>query len=388
MPVYYVSTRIHTNVAPSSVLYDLCIYRMDSARNKYLLVDVKQQTLQGNFETQKHVTADINESLSTIYIMQVTLYRKTMLHTHRVSAEPFTKMYTLQEFTSGKSWSPVKRENPCYFESQGAMKPESEGGETKVLKISTPERPFIAKDYPIGSPRDPFERNRIEADIQDRFYHRSYPSQVGASVCGPAVFFYCLQKDRPDVYAQAANELWRYGKTKIGELDIVPGDGCRHPAGHFYDNISGLDWMTLAGLRDSENAIFRFDTLDSPFAGITMWQTLTKWFEKSGYEKIFSNVGVTQAGIKGVDDLNKYVVQGCKVVTLVNDSLLRDSISEHTTYPTHWIVWDGPLTAGSDGAVTLNLFSWGDESEQLKPNKDLSFFIRRFFGGVVFKPLK
>ncbi|MES4615437.1 hypothetical protein V2154_23105 [Ewingella sp. CoE-038-23] len=311
-----------------------------------------------------------------------------MLHTHRVSAEPFTKMYTLQEFTSGKSWSPVKRENPCYFESQGAMKPESEGGETKVLKISTPERPFIAKDYPIGSPRDPFEKSLIESDINDRFYHLSYPFQASASVCGPAVFFYCLQNDRPDVYAQAAHELWKYGKTKIGELEISPGDGCRHPAGHFYGDISGLDWMTLAGLRDSENAIFSFDALDSPVAGITMWQMLTTWFEKAGYERAYSNVGLVQAGIKGIQDLNKYVEKGYKVVTLINDGLLEGGRFSNLTVPTHWIVWDGPVTQSKDETVHLSLFSWGKVDDLIKPSKKLSFFINRFFGGMVFKPLK
>ncbi|MDS1056736.1 hypothetical protein XB82_15035, partial [Acinetobacter baumannii] len=78
-----------------------------------------------------------------------------------------------------------------------------------------------------------------------------------------------LQKDRPDVYAQAAWELWRYGKTKIGELAISPGEGCKHPSGMFYTSggkarILGLDWMTLAGLRDSENTVLSFDALDSP----------------------------------------------------------------------------------------------------------------------------
>lgn len=81
-------------------------------------------------------------------------------------------------------------------------------------------------------------------------------------------------------------------------------------------------------------------------------------------------------------------MQGYKVITLINDSLLRDSAAEHTTYPTHWIVWNGPVTQGNDGFVNLNLFSWGYVSDQIKPQKDISFFIRRFFGGVVFKPLK
>ena len=128
MAVYHLSTRISSNVPTTSLLYDLCIYRMDTNRNKYPLVDVRQQTFQSNYETQSHMTGNINEPLATIYIMSVTLYRKTLLHIHCVTPIPFTRMYTLEEFASGKAWSPVKRENPCYFESQGTMKPENQGG--------------------------------------------------------------------------------------------------------------------------------------------------------------------------------------------------------------------------------------------------------------------
>ena len=45
-----------------------------------------------------HMTWNINEPLSTIYIMEMKLYRKTMLHTYCVTPVPFAKMYTLQEF--------------------------------------------------------------------------------------------------------------------------------------------------------------------------------------------------------------------------------------------------------------------------------------------------
>jgi hypothetical protein len=365
---------------------------MDSDRNKYLLVNVKQQPFQDNYETQRHMTANISEPLSTIYIMEVTLYRKTLLETICVSLVPFTHMYTLEEFANGKAWSAVKRENPCYFESTGIPKPVSQGGETKVIKISIPERPFIAKEYAIGSPRDPFEKKLIEYQINNRFNHIDFPEQISASVCGPAAFFYCLQKDRPDVYMQAAWELYRYGKTKIGELTISPSERCRHPSGLFYNSkgykrISGLDWITLAGLRDSENTVLSFDTLDSPLAGMTMWQALTKWFEKAGYKKIFSNVGVTQAGIQGIRELNEYAKQGYKVVTLISDGLLGGSNS-NLTVPTHWIVWDSPVTEDSKGYVHLKLYSWGKVFDQIKRNQGVSFFIPRFFGGLVFTPLK
>lgn len=394
MAVYHLSTRINSNVPVDSLLYDLCIYRMDSSRRKYSLVDVKQQGFLGNYETQSHMTGNINESLSTIYIMEMKLYRKTMLHTHCVTSVPFTKMYTLEEFASGKAWSPVKRENPCYFESKGTMKPESQGGETKHIKITIPERPFIARKYPVGKPIDPFERNIIEQQINKRYIHYpdAFPDQNSASTCGPAAFFYCIQMDRPDVYAQAARELWGYGKTKIGTLTISPGEGCKHPSGTFYTSdgkprILGLDWMTLAGLSDSGNTVLSFDTLDSPVAGITMWQTLTEWFEKAGYEKVFSNVGPVQAGIQGIRDLNEYAQKGYRVVTLINDGLLKRSDS-NLTVPTHWIVWDGPATQDSSGYMHLDLFSWGNVYDQIKHKKDASFFVSRFFGGMVFKPLK
>ncbi|MGK7286017.1 hypothetical protein ACSPAB_09955 [Buttiauxella agrestis] len=119
-----------------------------------------------------------------------------------------------------------------------------------------------------------------------------------------------------------------------------------------------------------------------------MWQTLTEWFEKAGYIKVFSNVGVTQAGIQGIQDLNNYVQKGYKVISLINDSLLEGSSSERATYPTHWIVWDGPVTEDSDDNVHLKLFSWGKVSDRIKTEKKIPFFINRFFGGVVFKPLK
>lgn len=135
------------------------------------------------------MTENINDPVTTIYIMEVKVYRKTMLSSHDVMLIPFSKMYTLEEFASGKSWSSIKRENPSYFESEGTTNPESHGKEIITIKISQPERPFIAKKYPIGTPQDPFEKNNTQIDIQERFYHRSYPNQNSASVCGPAAFF-------------------------------------------------------------------------------------------------------------------------------------------------------------------------------------------------------
>ncbi|WP_368911507.1 hypothetical protein [Proteus vulgaris] len=160
------------------------------------------------------------------------------------------------------------------------------------MQLTVPERQFIAKEYPLGSAKDPFEKSLFEFELLQRMEHFDYPNQGGTSLCGSAAFFYCLLRDRPDIYEQAAKELWQYGTTKIGNLRIIPSKGCRNPNGHFNDAygsvISGLDWVTLASLRDTESTILSFDTIDSPLSGATTWWVLAKWFEKAGYEKVFS----------------------------------------------------------------------------------------------------
>lgn len=132
--------------------------------------------------------------------------------------------------------------------------------------------------------------------------------------------------------------------------------------------------------------MFSFDALDSPLAGITLWGTLTKWFEMAGYELVFSNVGITQAGIKGINELNSFVTKGYKVVTLISDGLLKGQTSS-LTLPNHWIVWESPLVEDAAGHVQMKLFSWGKVSDWIEIDSDVLFFTKRFFGGMVFKPL-
>lgn len=49
MAVYPLSTRIRSNVPANSLLYDLSIYRMNADRNKYYLIDVRQQKFKDNY---------------------------------------------------------------------------------------------------------------------------------------------------------------------------------------------------------------------------------------------------------------------------------------------------------------------------------------------------
>jgi hypothetical protein len=404
MPKYNIYTKIESNVSVFDLRYDLAVYRTDSDNKKHVLLSVKQQPLDPGYRTKAHETNETDDELSVIYIMEISLYRQHGGKFIPVLPVSSKKMFTLGEMVSGEAFSKNKRENVCYFETKAQTQPVNADGDDNIhsVQITCQERAFIAKEYPIGDPDDPFDKRKIEAQIASRMSHSSYPNQGGTSLCGPASFFYCLQMDRPDVYKQAANELWLYGKTKINNLEIKPGEGCRHPKGTFYINgrerISGLDWITLASLRDSENSIMSYDEVDDQVAGITMWGKLTEWFEKSGYMKVFSNVGLARCNIEDLAQLNKYAKKGFKVVSLISAGMLFDFGPDDTSSKNHWIVWDGTLRNSNgqdvtenskiDEIVNLKLFSWGNVKNQIKLNKDLEYVRKHMFGGVVFEPLK
>lgn len=75
--------------------------------------------------------------------------------------------------------------------------------------------------------------------------------------------------------------LWLYGQVKVGNITILPSKACLHPSGTFYTEdgdprISGLDWITLASLRDSDNSMMSYSEVDdSVVSGITFWGILT-----------------------------------------------------------------------------------------------------------------
>lgn len=402
MSTYTVYTKIESNVPADNLLYDLAIYRMDPSKRKhYILSGISKQPVQSNYETLRHQTSDTTDPITTIYIVELMLYRKHFLNTYPALDKPFIRMYTLEEIISGKACSENKRENTCYFESTGESKPINEGDNTITLSITIPERPFIAKEYPIGHPKDPFTKKRFEEQIFFRTKYMDYPNQVETSLCGPAAFFYCLLRDRPDIYEQTARSLWQYGQVTVGNLTISPSKACLHPSGTFYTEdgkprISGLDWITLASLRDSGNSMMSYSEVDDRAAGVTLEGILTEWFIKAGYQKVFSNISLAHSNIQDIVTLNRYISQGYTVVSLISAGMLERADGD-TSWKNHWIVWEDTLSDMSGKPITLDshpsdpvkltLFSWGDVNNQIRENLSLEHFLTKTFGALVLKKI-
>lgn len=266
---------------------------------------------------------------------------------------------------------------------------------------------------------NPFDKNLIIKTLKERMvnlvgsnYHITnatlpainnptesyYPDQGPTSLCGPAAFFYCLLIDRPDLYVKCVIDLWEKGEVKIKNLTIKPSEDCKKPKSLENDRykINGIDWITLASLRDSKNIIFRYNEASDQAAGITLAGALKEWFLKVGAKLLFSNV--TYGLHIGKDELLclvKYKQQYSQahIVSLVNAGLFSNE-KTFLKFKSHWIVWKtAPQSNGKDidlniknAAITQEVVTWGEIDRKLD-QPTLADYLSYNFGAMVFLPI-
>lgn len=229
-------------------------------------------------------------------------------------------------------------------------------------------------------------------EIQVRLNSPQTVRQGNAPLCGPAAFMYCVAKSFPTVYERYALELALHGSSSIGELLVTPGAACRSARGRIGIGggaITPLDWVTLAGLRDSTNVWFRMRNPGSNVSGITLPGALMDWFQGSG---LFLNCenhtslvasqrlsNLLQANQKFSRDHYVCLFIRASILTRVGGELAINKFDKGTPKtiaptPDHWIVqrthmdFDhcrAPLSEGlntsnpEECVLDFNVASWG-----------------------------
>jgi len=250
--------------------------------------------------------------------------------------------------------------------SSGSTSGNMKSGDTST-KIKS--RAFISRQHPLGDSKDPFTADKVNKELKDRMKFENYPHQRVSSLCGPTTLFYCLLKSYPDLYKKAVMELWSDGKTKINNLNISPYDA-RKARDLFDQNdnlrMKAIDWMTLAGLRDSWNSGLCYDSPLKQVAGITTPGEIQEWFKLAGFtvkDAYFTT------SVENSIEINEYVKSSkYHVISLVDSSIISTQSQGFFIYPNHWIIWTDVLRTGSQPItaqlslsekVKFKLFSWG-----------------------------
>ncbi|WP_260604746.1 hypothetical protein [Campylobacter sp. MIT 99-7217] len=227
-----------------------------------------------------------------------------------------------------------------------------------------------------------------------------YPDQGHTSLCGPAVFFYCLLVDRPDLYVKCVIDLWEKGEAQIKNLKIKPSKSCKKPKSLMREasnHINGVDWITLAGLRDSENTILDYDEENDQVAGITLEGKIKQWFLKVGATILYSNI--TYGFHINKDKLLRLVAYKQQypqshIISLINAGLFSKKAT-FFKFKSHWIVWKTiPQNNGKDiDSATRNMdeikqdaITWGDDNYKV-PHRELQQYLSYNFGAMVILPI-
>ncbi|PNF79527.1 hypothetical protein CXK92_16950 [Stutzerimonas stutzeri] len=266
---------------------------------------------------------------------------------------------------------------------------------------------FNDRGYPKGGPGDPFEKQQILDQLRLRVARAHgrqtnsqmrlpvYPDQDRTSLCGPAVFFYALLMDRPDLYAQSIIDLWETGETTIGHLHIKPSYACCNPKNFSNkapgDRIPPIDWISLASLRDSENGLLNYDSPDDQAAGITFPGAIESWFVKAGASVVFNNIQLGSVNLDRLLELLGFVATAHHVVSLVNAAMVDGGAGVGKN---HWILWEGtpetsngvitPATSLEETITHSNFFSWGMVGHLVTRGYRLDQLLDKIFGGQVF----
>lgn len=131
--------------------------------------------------------------------------------------------------------------------------------------------------------KDPFAKATFDQQLKDRLANKTFPHQEDTYLCGPAAFFYCLQIKHPAFYRMAATQLYETGSAQIANLRIEPDASTLTPNRFFHPDgrprISGLDWVTMASLRDGSNQFIDYESPSDFIAPITTQSQMSRWFE-------------------------------------------------------------------------------------------------------------
>lgn len=223
-------------------------------------------------------------------------------------------------------------------------------------------------------------------------------NQSSASLCGPAAFMYCLAKDAPDLYVKYVRDLYISGKGSINNLHIEPSEGCRKGTIALgSSSIAFVDWIALASLRDSENALLNYSSVTDKTSGITLPRILSKWFKLAGYCNVNSSASLawSQDSKHLVDAAVSY--QNNKNVCLFVSGKSLNSPFAVKIFPSHWVVMSDYLTFSNTAhkdyskniedlkteICSLPVYTWGKEKREWNPQSLSLYDLSNYYFGSV-----
>jgi hypothetical protein len=190
----------------------------------------------------------------------------------------------------------------------------------------------------------------------------SQVDQNSSNFCGPTAIVYELIRRMPRRYVRLCRSLYETGSFEGRTKTVAASDGLRGTSKG--QGMSVADWMLIATMRESENAVFG---VDADAGGVTAGlQGMTTPWEVEGWTSeilLEQNTAISTTFVWGEMDAIRYAEEvhaaGGVAFLMIHDALLGDDDdSTVPPWPTHWVVYQGGLTE-SDGRIDFDVYTWG-----------------------------
>jgi len=249
--------------------------------------------------------------------------------------------------------------------------------------------------------------NRV--DIADQIMKRIIdPHEIDqgqSSLCAPAAFLYNIAQKYPLVYAKYITDLYDSGIAKLGSLEVKPGLDTRNYNLPIESGMSRVDWIGLAGLRDSENDFLDYQSYTDRSAGITMPGDLLAWFTKAGFASGVNDTNLqTDKKLSTLIQAHLKKQQGHAVCLFVGAKVFSGEKGGQDI-PDHWAVLNSPIfidnksvqplvakgkTINNDESIlskklSFNVYHWGQNAYPVNrriPDLTVEYFLNYFYGYI------
>ena len=208
-------------------------------------------------------------------------------------------------------------------------------------------------------------KSALVADLRSKCEDPYRVYQGMTSLCGPAAIVFEFVERDPASYVTTCQTLYETGELVGATQTVSPSTTLLNSKVH--KGISVADWLLMATMRETENAIFRIDADSGDVAlGLT-----TPWEMKGWARELlgFRKLSYTSTAMWGEFDAMRRAetVRGASGLAflLVTASMIEGTAEPLVAYPNHWVSFlgglkidDGVWYRWDSGHVDFSCYSW------------------------------
>lgn len=207
------------------------------------------------------------------------------------------------------------------------------------------------------------DKSSLVANLRKRQQNADEINQRKSNFCGPTSIVHELARTQPRRYVELSRQLFETGGfwSRTKRVEANP----KLLADDIGQNMEPADWMLIATMRDSENALFK---VESDATGIMSGlQGMTFPWEVKGWAKeilLKDDVDIDVCAVFGELDAivraQEIYDRGGSAFILLNMAVLKGDDRKILPFPDHWVVFRGNLdVSDADNRVAFDVYTWG-----------------------------